>query len=583
MSTGGIFQLIANDGKQDKLLMASAWLKKRLLNIKHNHTNRLIGEGLPLDDSWIPDIHMITQTHVMFVDGSYKPFVATGFEYNRVNTTGSGVTQFGTTVEFVIPVFGDFVNDTVVHLKLTGLNAVHPSDRVRYTAMLGHKILSKVNFSVHGITIDQYGSDDYNAFYEFQVPENKKIGWLRNVGQEIPNQAFLTADPTFDTHREYKWFGDGNQTLKRSHPEVELWIPLLFWFKELRNSLPNLAIPYGQTKISIDIADVSDIVGFADYGGGGAYTDPKIKVCELYMNNIFVNPEIHNIFVKKFGFSLIRVHTRQFKKATLAEDNVLLNKLRWPTETIYLAFKPLSNITLSQHWHKSAALEINDIKVPVVAKDPASVLVGNITNTTNISASITRISGAVLNMVIDDFYNDYTFYITSGTGHSIDDNKNRYTVTAYNAATQTVTLDKPWIGEVPDATTVYNMFLCQIAINVARYYKEVPSIDTIKIQAHGIVIYRETNESFYNSYLPYRFGTNSKTPSDRGWYRMNFNFFPNEHQPSGHINLSRAREFYLKYKSSYISEKNPVNIIVLADAINFLLIKNGGAVLRYTT
>jgi hypothetical protein len=536
---------------------------------------------LPYDDSWMPDLNNISKTHVMFVNDTYKPFVASGFEYNKVSSPSS--VKFGSSVDFTIPVFGDFINDMVAHVKLTGLAAVNSADRVRYAAMLGHKLFSNVKFSIHGVPLDEYGSDEYNAYYEFHVPENKKIGWLRNVGQEVPNQAFLTSDPTVDLQREYRWFGDGNQTLKRTHPEVELWIPLLFWFKRLRNSLPNVAIPYGQTNVTITLADVDDIIGFADYGGGGAYTPPKISVCELYMNNIFVNPEIQNIFIKKFGFSLIRVHTRHYDKLARPEMNMHLNRLKWPTETLYVAFKPMENYSLSQYWHKSAALSINDVKVPVVAKDPATLISGDIISATATTASIVGTS-APLNVVSDGFYNNYTFQITKGLAYDPTNGlNNNYTVSAYDASTQTITVEGGWSNGIPDDTTEFDMFLCKIAINVARYYKETPSIDTIKIMAHGITIYRESSESFYNSYLPYRFNDKGKTPVDRGWYMMNFNFFPGSHQPSGHINLSRVREFYMAYTSSFINKDNPTDLIVLADAINFLLISNGGAVLRYST
>jgi hypothetical protein len=64
---------------------------------------------------------------------------------------------------------------------------------------------------------------------------------------------------------------------------------------------------------------------------------------------------------------------------------------------------------------------------------------------------------------------------------------------------------------------------------------------------------------------------------------INFNYLPSEHQPSGHINISKAREFYINYTSSFISKDNQAELIVLADAINFLLIKDGTAALRYTT
>jgi hypothetical protein len=64
---------------------------------------------------------------------------------------------------------------------------------------------------------------------------------------------------------------------------------------------------------------------------------------------------------------------------------------------------------------------------------------------------------------------------------------------------------------------------------------------------------------------------------------INFGFLPGDYQPSGHVNLSRVREFYLNYTSSFISRNNKVELIVLADLINFLLIKDGSAVLRYST
>ncbi len=61
-------------------------------------------------------------------------------------------------------------------------------------------------------------------------------------------------------------------------------------------------------------------------------------------------------------------------------------------------------------------------------------------------------------------------------------------------------------------------------------------------------------------------------------------------QPSGHFNVSRAREFFLDIKSGIIGE--PVygsqqiqqgRLITEASAINFLLVSDGSAVLRYST
>jgi hypothetical protein len=586
MSTGGTFKLIVNDGVQDKLLMATDYLRYRIKLITQHNREQAPNSGgrLDLDNSWIPDMNMISKSHVIFVNGTYKPFVAAGFEYNKVQASGN--VRFGANVEFTLPVFGDYINDTVVHVQISGLAAVSPLDRVRYVSMLGHKLFKQVSFKINNNALDTYYSDNYNAYFQFHVKPEKRIGWLRNMGQEIPNQAYLTADPTFDLQRELRWFGDGNQTFKQAHGTVDLWVPILFWFKDIHNSLPNVAIPYGQTNVSIELASVSDVVGFADYGGGGAYTNPTIDIMELYMNNIFIDPEVASLLMKKFGFSLIRVHGRHTTPLSVSNKDVLLNQLKWPTETLYVAFRPNTNDALSQYWHSAAALTITDVKVPVAAKNSALTTVGTVIAApapTTSTVALVQTGGPALSL-IDDAYNTYDFVITGGTGFSSSDvSTNRYTILDYVGATLVITITGTWNGQTPDTTTTYELFTPQVAINVARYYKESPVIDMLSVVAYGITIFRATTESFYNSYLPYRFGTHMNTPEDRGWYMINFNFYPGEHQPSGYINLSRAREFYLKYTSSYISQTNKVNLVVLSDAINFLLVKDGSAVLRYST
>lgn len=586
MSTGGIFKLIINSGVQDSLLMATDYLNQRIKTITaRNKASKELNDkkGIDPSASWIPDINSIAKSHIIFINGAYKPFVACGFEYNKVAPNGN--VQFNSRVSFTIPVFGDFVNDCVIHVKLSALSVKDNRDKVRYIALLGHRIFKYIEFKVNSSVLDSTIIDDYNAFYQFQVPPRKEIGWLRNMGQEIPEIACLTGDPEFDTFKEYRLIGDGFQTFKQRHEGVELWIPLLFWFRNVNNSLPNFAIPYGQTNINIDISPITNLVGFADYGGGGEYNEVKIDTMELYMNNIFLQPEIVNIFCSKFGFSLIRVHTRHTEILNSNQKNVLLNQLKWPTETIYIAFKPLVNLTLSQEWYKSSQLTLNSVKMPVIAKNSSSVTVVNGTTATTNTVSFTYVSGPVLTVGVND-YSEYDLVITSGAGY-VSDNivSNRYTIISNTGGAfgGVMTISGVWNYTTPDTTTVFELFKRELAINEAQYYKESPTITDLEVVAYGITIYQKTHATFYNSYIPYRFGDNINTPKDSGWYMINFAFLPGEHQPSGHINLSRSREFYLNYASTYISKDNKVELLVLCTAINFLLVKSGSAILRYST
>jgi hypothetical protein len=109
-------------------------------------------------------------------------------------------------------------------------------------------------------------------------------------------------------------------------------------------------------------------------------------------------------------------------------------------------------------------------------------------------------------------------------------------------------------------------------------------IDTMTLTAHGVNIYQEFPSGFYNAYLNYHYGgPNIKSPEDIGVLFVPFCLYPGTYQPSGHINFSRAREFYLRYTSSVIDSSTTGVLHVNASAINFLLISDGSAVLRYTT
>jgi hypothetical protein len=116
------------------------------------------------------------------------------------------------------------------------------------------------------------------------------------------------------------------------------------------------------------------------------------------------------------------------------------------------------------------------------------------------------------------------------------------------------------------------------------YYLPVPTVDSLTLTSHGIVIFDNFNDTFFNQYMPYHYGGPALvTPDDVGALFVNMALFPRSYQPSGHLNISRARETYLKWTTSYVSAKTPADLLAVAVAINFLLITDGSAVLRYST
>lgn len=492
MSTGGIYQIIANNGKQDILLTATELLNRRL-----NEIRKIRCKNPKVIDP-MPTLTDIEKTHVFYVNAHFKPFVQTGYEY-QTTLPSEGIGGFGSTLAFSIPQFGDFFNDMVLHIRIGAFTPLIPGDKVKYCDFPGHRLCRNTQFEVNGNVIDEYDSDVLNFHYNFSVQENKKLSWNRCVGQEVPKFATLTQNPGVDNYRERKLILDGPQTPKDEQPALDLWVPLIFWFnQDSRLSIPSIAIPFGQRFIKVELASASEVVFGVDYGGGGGINRPQIEFSELYINNIFVNPEIHDIFIKRVGFALIRVHRYQRNPLSTGEDQIQLDQLKWPTETFFIGVKPTVNVGTAEHWWK--------------------------------------------------------FHFVTPVNRS-------YPVSVPSA-----------FPPPPD----------QLAFADATWFNSTNMLDTFSIEVQGVKLYDSYPVDFYNKYIPYHFGHSTiNSPIDPGVYMATLSLYPGAYQPSGYINLSLSRELFFLYTSSILSPVVTGNLLILTICINFLLIAEGTAALRY--
>ncbi len=502
MSTSSFFTLITNDGKQDKLLLASRLLRTRLDGIK-----RQLKLRNPTVTAPIPSLSEIEKTHILFVNSHYKPYVAIAFEYQKVSAMGGA--QFGGCPEFDIPQFGEFFADMAVHIRFGELTAPVTDPvlglRYNYCDYPGVRTLKEPKFMVNGQALDQYSRDDYAIRSEYIVTPEKRRAYDRAVGQETDEDAYIYQVET--QSKEVRAYRNGPQTWKRVQPAFDMWVPLMFWFnRDFRLSISSSAILAGQRKITIRMADVREILQAVNVtavpGGGFSVSQttlpenvrPVIEKMELYINNIFVNPEIADIYVNRIGFNLIRVHRTEKQRLNIASGRIPLMNLKFPVETMYFGFRPVENVNNFETWHRFTNTELLNYFSPVVT-----------------------------------------------TGNTL------------------------------------------ISRNVqARQYS--PVVSKIGFVAHGIDFYREVEESFFSTYLPYTYGQNRVvSPNDNGKYMLNFNLYPEHFQASGYLNTSRAREIFLNYESEYISSNNVVEFIMTALALNFLIIADGSANLRYAT
>jgi len=406
-----------------------------------------------------------------------------------------------------------------------------------------------------------------------------------------------------DYSQSLLYFTNGPQTPKQVQPPLDLWVKLNFWFNNsVSLAVPSVSIPFGQRFITITLADlqsstngnliyeypaaflrttfsynadapwfdptstatnttvinyypwsaesgyITSGVAGSSSGTTGSTTTPtgvpsntnfpgisfptlvgqlsstnatsSITTAELYINNIFVNPEIHDIYIKRIGFSLIRVYREQTQNISGSSlSDILLSQLKWPIEYMFISLQPTWNTAPSvnanawRDWHRMTK-QINSL--------PSSTLLAN----------------------------------------------------HYSQAVTTV-------GQ----TASSNVTVTQEAVTSLQYWMSVPTIDSMSITSHGITLFDNLPSPFYNTYMPYNFGTPMMTtPDDLGVLFVNFALYPGNYQPSGHLNISRARETYVNLTSTYVTQTNgKATFIAVALAINFLLISDGSAVLRYST
>lgn len=643
MSAGGVFKLIANDGKADRMIMATKLLNQRIKDVMC--ARRRAGKA---DET--PTLVDLERTHIIFVNAHFKPFAAIGYEYNKVRTnTGSFV--LNSTISFSIPQFGDFFHDMVARVVMNGFSgkdlvapiqgalAGYPADGldwdgttdlagstyelvnafgdpvldgatynnlVRWCEYPGERLFQSVKFDVNGNPLDEYNDTTINMIRKFTIGADKITGYKRLVGQAVcmegmggpklcytadshnnAAQPFTTVSaagvPTIPQHSvnpvssttsafiasafpDTAWsttavshdpaggaaaYGymavvqeclrgmDGPQTPKYTQPQLEIWNKLRFWFNDdARLSIASVSIPFGQRFVTIDLAaqnlltfefpslyvrqthvvtaapiSAHRTVQYRPWVAYGGIEDVNPTKVELYVNNIFVNPEVHDIFIKRIGFSLIRVY-RQHRVRTNSDghDEKLLSQLKWPIEYMFVGMRPTWNVNSSnpkqwRDWHRMT--KVNDI-------------------------------------VCDDF--DLA-EVTADVGGIPLVNSSR-------------------IGQiVPDS-----------------YTKELKTVDTLTLTAHGISIHDNFPEQFFSSYNPFHYGGPAiVTPDDEGAMMINFALYPRSYQPSGHLNVSRAREFFLSWTTRYTTTSTPSDLLAIAIAINFLLITDGSAVLRYST
>ena len=270
---------------------------------------------------------------------------------------------------------------------------------------------------------------------------------------------------------------------------------------------------------------------------------------------------------------------------TKAEDQVLMNLLKWPIEYMFVGVKLHEYVASStaatmrqnlQKWHYFH--QVTDTTYNSGGQMTYKKFTSGVSGTSTVAVAVTT---GVVTGVGTTFLTATASSASVAVGDLLVVANDMYSVTTVTSDTA-ITLDTARVSVAIAATTNYYFLRAQGYQVTAPV--DASLLDTLSIQAHGINIYNVFPYEFYNQYTTYHYGgPNINTPADIGCLLVPFCLYPGTYQPSGHINVSRAREFFLNYVSAIINSSTVGDLSVLASAINFLLISDGSAILRYST
>ncbi len=312
----------------------------------------------------------IRESHSLFIHKTFKPIVSIAYGYSQTRITPLPI--FGSNSSVTIPINGDFFTDMILYFKLSSFSAKHSQNKVRYAQFPGHRMIKEIRFVMDGIVLDRYNAEDMNFFYEFNVTESQKNGWKRCVGQEIGKVGVFTQDPLNQEVREKKVLFDGYQTFKHTQDEMELFIPLQFWFCNPKFAMSNYNVAVNKTYIEIDLNTVNEIAMCVDYASdGGLFTPPTILDFALYTNHIYTIPEVVDLYIYKNTFNIIRIHKNLSRVLNKSYDMVNLDELRFAVENIMINFRPVFNLTNENNfetWNNNNIITFKEIDYPSIVK-----------------------------------------------------------------------------------------------------------------------------------------------------------------------------------------------------------------------
>ena len=310
--------------------------------------------------------------------------------------------------------------------------------------------------------------------------------------------------------------GADNDAIK----DTTLFIPLEFWFcRNIGLALPLIALQYHEVKIKIEFEDFKNCCVVTSSGLSSTSTATKLSDANLWVDYIYLDTDERRKFAQLSHEYLIEQLQFTGQETLSQSTRVKLNFNHPCKELIWVAkLTP----TLPQHWYNYNAN-----------------LIGG-----NYSLPISTTAFAEPNIDIDANTSNYYLGTSNSSNIPIND------------------LDSGIIDNIlPYTTTSF-----------------VNPFNTCLLQLNGNDRFNVRDGTYFNLVQPYQHHTN--IPLNRGINVYSFALKPEEHQPSGTLNMSRIDTAVLDVKTQGLAIFGNINIYAVN--YNVLRILSGMGGLAYS-
>ena len=217
------------------------------------------------------DIYLTGNPQITFFKVVYRRH--TNFSMEAIEQTFNGSADFGKRVTCTVSRNGDLMHRVYLQVTVPAVTAADSTSAFRWVNWLGHVLIKNVEVEIGGQRIDKHYGDWMHIWNELTQTAGHKVGYANMVGN-VPRLTQFTPE--------------GGST-----PEVDLYIPLEFWF--CRNpglSLPLIALQYHEVKINLEFRSASEC-----YAGHPSET-PSLEAASLYVDYIYLDTDERRRFAQ---------------------------------------------------------------------------------------------------------------------------------------------------------------------------------------------------------------------------------------------------------------------------------------------